>query len=81
MMLGLLAVGGLIFVVLNMGDLESFGRMPPCEEPLWLIAAFALQSPTYAMISLGWKCSTKPGHQSRSTASSPLRSQNHLRTR
>jgi uncharacterized membrane protein YbhN (UPF0104 family) len=53
--LGLAGVGGLVFVVLHFGDLETFGVMLHRAQPLWLLAAFGLQTITYLSVSLGWK--------------------------
>lgn len=52
---GVLGVGVLVFGVLNFGDLKSFAAMLRRAEPLWLLAAAALQGVTYASVSLGWK--------------------------
>lgn len=52
---GMLGVGVLVFAVVNFGNLQSFGAMLQRAEPLWLLAAAALQGVTYASVSLGWK--------------------------
>ncbi|MEO8724146.1 MAG: lysylphosphatidylglycerol synthase transmembrane domain-containing protein [Sphingobium sp.] len=53
--LGLLGVCALVFAVFHFGDLASFGAMLRRVQPLWLVAAAALQVVTYTSVSLGWK--------------------------
>ena len=52
---GLLGVCALVFAVFHFADLASFGAMLRRAQPLWLVAAAALQTATYASVSLGWK--------------------------
>jgi len=53
-LVGILAVGGLVLVVLRFGDLELFGRTLRHARPLWLGGALLLQVGTYCAVAAGW---------------------------
>ena len=51
----LLGLAGAALLVFHFGDLEQFLRLLRRAEPVWLLAAVALQIATYAATALGWK--------------------------
>jgi uncharacterized protein (TIRG00374 family) len=53
-LLAVVLLGGLVALVLHLGDLERFAEMVRKAEPAWMIAAFALQLSTYLFLALGW---------------------------
>ena len=53
-LIGLIAVGLLVFAVLHFGDLTAFAIMLRGAQPGWLLAALALQASTYVSLALGW---------------------------
>ncbi|UIJ46327.1 flippase-like domain-containing protein [Sphingomonas cannabina] len=53
-LIALLAIAGLVAAVLHFGELERFAAMLRRAQPLWLVAAAALQAGTYVAVALGW---------------------------
>jgi uncharacterized membrane protein YbhN (UPF0104 family) len=51
---GLLLLGGLIAVVLHLGELQHFGELVAQAHPLWLLAGCALQAVTYVCAGGVW---------------------------
>jgi uncharacterized membrane protein YbhN (UPF0104 family) len=47
-------LAALVAVVLHFGDLERFVDMARRAQPVWLVAAVALQATTYLFLALGW---------------------------
>jgi uncharacterized membrane protein YbhN (UPF0104 family) len=52
--LALLALAALVIAVWRLADLEAFARTAAEAQPLWLVAAFALQCCTYVSVAGGW---------------------------
>ncbi len=52
---GLIVLAAIVFAALHFGDLQSFGAMLRKAQPLWLVAAAALQLCTYVFVAIGWK--------------------------
>jgi glycosyltransferase 2 family protein len=51
---GLLLLGGLIAVVLHLGELQRFGELVAQAHPLWLLAGCGLQAATYVCAGGVW---------------------------
>jgi uncharacterized protein (TIRG00374 family) len=62
---GLLALAALIVVGLHVGDLEQFLILLHDAQPVWLIAAFALQVVTYVVNARVWFLALRKTHTPR----------------
>lgn len=51
---GLLLLGGLVAVVLHLGELRRFGELVAQSHPRWLLAGCALQAATYVCAGGAW---------------------------
>jgi uncharacterized membrane protein YbhN (UPF0104 family) len=51
---GLLLLGGLVAVVLHLGELQRFGELVAQAHPLWLLAGCGLQAATYVCAGGVW---------------------------
>ncbi len=51
---GLLLLGGLVAVVLHLGEIERFGELVAQAHPLWLLAGGVLQAATYVCAGGVW---------------------------
>ena len=61
--LGVLALGGLIGVVLHIGELERFAELAHQARVEWLIPAVAAQGLTYVVVALAWRATLiRAGH-------------------
>lgn len=52
---GIVLIAALAGAVTRFGDLALFARLLRQAQPLWLIAAIALQATTYACVASGWR--------------------------
>lgn len=52
--IGLLTLGGTLFLVLHFGEVEAFAAQAARAEPLWLLAGAAMQAATYFCAGLVW---------------------------
>ena len=58
-LLGLLALAALVFVVLNVGELEQFTALIRAIEPAWLLLVVLLQMTTYVLAAEVWRRALK----------------------
>lgn len=56
-----LLVGALVVAALHFGDLEKFAALLARAQPIWLLAALALQVATYLFLSAQWWLALKHG--------------------
>src|SRR5437773_2016443 len=60
-LLALLLVGGVVVAALHWGDVRKFGALVSKVEPLWLLAALALQFVTYMSLAAEWELVLRAG--------------------
>jgi uncharacterized protein (TIRG00374 family) len=59
--LALLLIAGLVVAALHWGDVKKFTELVSKAEPLWLLAAFALQFLTYVSLAAEWHLVLRAG--------------------
>jgi uncharacterized protein (TIRG00374 family) len=59
--LAILLVGAVAFAAFHWGDVKKFGQLVTKAEPLWLLAALALQIATYFSLSGEWALVLRAG--------------------
>lgn len=67
--LGALALGGLIGVVLHLGEIERFAELAHQARVEWLIPAVAAQGLTYVVVALAWRTTLARAGQPRTLRS------------